>query len=53
MGADVICEWTRSALHAAVKEGHMGVVRTLLTESQIDAEAFNNKGKGRFELLCC
>ena len=33
-----------NALHAAVKEGHINVVRALLTESQIDAEAFNNKG---------
>ena len=34
-----------NALHAAVKEGHINVVRALLTESQIDAEAFNNKGE--------
>ena len=33
-----------NALHVAVKEGHLHVVRVLLTESQIDAEAINNKG---------
>jgi ankyrin repeat protein len=33
-----------TALHVAVKEGHLNVVKTLLTESAIDAEAFNNKG---------
>lgn len=34
-----------NALHVAVKEGHLEVIRVLLMESQIDAEAFNNKGK--------
>ena len=34
-----------NALHLAVKEGHLQVVRALLTESQIDAEAINNKGE--------
>ena len=34
-----------NALHVAVKEGHLAVVRTLLTESHIDAEGSNNKGE--------
>ena len=33
-----------NALHMAVKEGHWEVVRVLLTESQINAEATNFKG---------
>lgn len=32
-----------NALHIAVREGHLNVVRTLLTESTIDAEAVNLK----------
>lgn len=36
-----------SALHQAVKEGNLEVVRVLLTESRIDAEATGNKGGGR------
>ncbi len=34
-----------NALHLAIKEGHLDVVRVLLTESHIDAEAFNHKGE--------
>ena len=36
-----------NALHLAVKEGHLQVIRVLLTESQIDAEAINNKSKSK------
>ncbi|CAG9820650.1 unnamed protein product [Phaedon cochleariae] len=34
-----------NALHIAVREGHLNVIRILLTESTIDAEAFNLKGR--------
>lgn len=34
-----------NALHVAVREGHVTVVRTLLTESRLDAEAVNLKGR--------
>ena len=40
-----------SALHAAVKEGHVEVVRVLLTESSIDAEAVNLKGRNPLHVL--
>lgn len=33
-----------NALHVAVQEGHLDVVRVLLTQCHIDAEALNNKG---------
>lgn len=39
------------ALHLAVKEGHLDVVRVLLTESQIDAEAVNAKGRNPLHIL--
>ena len=35
----------------AVKEGHWEVVRVLLTESQIDAEATNFKGRNPLHIL--
>ena len=34
-----------NALHLAVKEGNLGVVKVLLTESDIDAEAANERGQ--------
>lgn len=37
-----------NALHIAVREGHLNVVRVLLTESSIDAEAVNLKVCGEF-----
>ena len=40
-----------NALHLAVKEGHLSVVRVLLTESEIDAEAPNNKGRNPLHVL--
>ena len=40
-----------NALHIAVKEGHMEVIRVLLTESQIDAEATNFKGRNQLHIL--
>lgn len=40
-----------NALHIAVKEGHLEVVRVLLTESQIDAEAVNFKGRNPLHIL--
>ena len=46
-GIDVnaVDENSNNALHLAVKEGHIGVVKVLLTESDIDAEAANDKGQ--------
>ncbi|KAJ8957961.1 hypothetical protein NQ318_001960 [Aromia moschata] len=41
-----------NALHIAVREGHLSVVRTLLTESSIDAEAVNLKGRNPLHELC-
>ena len=40
-----------NALHLAVKEGHLEVVRVLLTESEVDAEAVNNKGRNSLHVL--
>ena len=31
------------ALHLAMQQGHLSTVRVLLTESQINAEAYNTK----------
>lgn len=43
-----------NALHVAVREGHVSVVRTLLTESELDAEAVNLKGRNPLhELARC
>lgn len=41
-----------NALHIAVREGHLNVVRALLTESSIDAEAVNLKGRNPLHELC-
>lgn len=41
-----------NALHVAVQEGHLSVVRVLLTESNIDAEAVNLKGRNPLHELC-
>ena len=40
-----------NALHVAVKEGHLNTARVLLTESRIDAEVFNSKGRSAFHVL--
>ena len=40
-----------NALHVAVKEGHLNTARVLLTESRIDAEVFNVKGRSPFHVL--
>lgn len=43
-----------NALHVAVREGHVSVVRTLLTECTLDAEAVNLKGRNPLhELARC
>lgn len=34
-----------NALHIAAREGHIAVARALLTESELNAEAINLKGK--------
>lgn len=41
-----------NALHIAVRKGYLSVVRELLTESRIDAEAINNKGRTPLHELC-
>jgi len=40
-----------NALHVAVKEGHVATARILLTESRVDAESFNNKGRNPLHVL--
>ena len=40
-----------NALHTSVKEGHLDVTRILLTESSIDAEVSNNKGRTPLHVL--
>ena len=40
-----------NALHIAVKEGHLDVIRVLLTESQISAEVTNFKGRNPLHIL--
>lgn len=40
---DAVDVENNNALHIGVKEGHLNVVRVLLTESTIDAEAVNLK----------
>ncbi|CAD6231483.1 GSCOCG00001432001-RA-CDS [Cotesia congregata] len=43
-----------NALHVAVREGHVSVVRTLLTECTLDAETVNLKGRNPLhELARC
>lgn len=41
-----------NALHIAVREGNLNVVRALLTESNIDAGAINLKGRNPLHELC-
>jgi len=40
-----------NALHVAVKEGNLKTARILLTESRIDAEVFNSKGRSPLHVL--
>lgn len=40
-----------SALHIACREGHLQVVRTLLEESQLNAETMNLKGQNPLHVL--
>ncbi|CAL4119884.1 unnamed protein product, partial [Meganyctiphanes norvegica] len=40
-----------NALHVAVKEGHLSIVRVLLTESQINAGAVNMRGQNPIHVL--
>lgn len=41
-----------NALHITAREGHIAVARELLTESQLDAEAINLKGRNPLHELC-
>ncbi|KAF5296308.1 hypothetical protein FQA39_LY12525 [Lamprigera yunnana] len=41
-----------NALHIAVREGHLNVVKALLTESPINAEHVNLKGRNPLHELC-
>ncbi|XP_044763640.1 rabankyrin-5 [Coccinella septempunctata] len=47
----VDCE-SDNALHIAVRSGNLAVVKVLLTESTIDAGAFNLKGRNPLHELC-
>ena len=40
-----------NALHVAVKLGNLKTARVLLTESRIDADVFNGKGRSAFHVL--
>ena len=40
-----------NALHVAVRLGNLKTARVLLTESQIDADVFNGKGRSPFHVL--
>ncbi|XP_037090495.1 rabankyrin-5-like [Pollicipes pollicipes] len=40
-----------NALHVACKEGHLATVRVLLTESQIDAESTNLRGRNPLHVV--
>ena len=40
-----------NALHIATREGHLTVARALLTESRLDAEAINIKGRNPLHVL--
>jgi ankyrin repeat protein len=40
-----------NALHIATREGHLPVARALLTESHLDAEAVNIKGRNPLHVL--
>ena len=52
-GIDFGCidEDGNNALHVAVREGNIRTARVLLTESSIDAEVMNNKGRSPFHVL--
>ncbi|XP_077288215.1 rabankyrin-5 [Arctopsyche grandis] len=41
-----------NALHIAAREGHIAVARALLTESELNAEAINLKGRNPLHELC-
>lgn len=41
-----------NALHISVKEGHFNIVKELLTESRINAEVINLKGRNPLHELC-
>ena len=40
-----------NALHVAVRGGNVTTIRVLLSESRIDAEALNDKGRSPFHVL--
>ena len=40
-----------NALHVAVRGGNVATIRVLLSESRIDAEALNDKGRSPFHVL--
>ncbi|ROT61389.1 Ankyrin repeat and FYVE domain-containing protein 1 [Penaeus vannamei] len=48
---DAVDDNHNNALHVAVKEGHLSVVRVLLTESRINAEAVNLRGQNPLHVL--
>lgn len=41
-----------NSLHIAVRESHLNIVRELLTESRVNAEAINLKGRNPLHELC-
>lgn len=49
---DVVDGDGNNALHIAVRESHLSVVRELLTESRVNAEAINLKGRNPLHELC-
>ncbi|XP_069953382.1 rabankyrin-5, partial [Cherax quadricarinatus] len=48
---DSVDDNLNNALHVAVKEGHLSVVKTLLTESRINAGAVNLRGQNPLHVL--
>uniref|UniRef100_A0A0P4WJ56 FYVE-type domain-containing protein n=1 Tax=Scylla olivacea TaxID=85551 RepID=A0A0P4WJ56_SCYOL len=48
---DAVDDNLNNALHVAVKEGHLGVVKVLLTESNINAGAVNLRGQNPLHVL--
>ncbi|KDR22440.1 Ankyrin repeat and FYVE domain-containing protein 1, partial [Zootermopsis nevadensis] len=48
---DAIDSERDNALHIATREGHLSVARALLTESRLDAEAMNIKGRNPLHVL--
>lgn len=48
---DAVDDNLNNALHVAVKEGHLAVVKVLLTESQINAGAVNLRGQNPLHVL--